>query len=80
MTNIDHTRDPKLDDPRLDDMRNAPLPVQEVYAWRLTVQDKKRGMTPEQRKAYYKGVRERTDAFCAERGFKLKYAEPAVTV
>jgi len=67
-----------MNDPRLDEFKDAPLPLREVRAWRLAVQDRTEGMTPEQRKAYYKGVRERTDAFCAEHGFKLKYAESAV--
>ena len=75
MTNVDH--DPRLDDPRLDDMRDAPLAVREVYAWRLAVQDEKQGMTLKQRMDYYEAAHKRTEAYCAERGIKLKYAESA---
>ena len=78
MTKVNH--DPRLDDPRLDDMRHAPLPVREVYAWRLSVQDEKQGMTPEQIKAYYEASRKETDVICDRLGIKLKYAESAVTV
>jgi len=70
-----------MNDPRMDDMKDAPFPLRQVYAWRLSVQDKKQGMTPEQRKAYYEDSQKRVDAFfCAEHGIKLKYAESAVTV
>jgi len=69
-----------MSDPRMSDLKDAPLPVREVYAWRLAVQDRTHGMTPEQEEAYYEGVRERTDALCAEHGIKLSYIESAVTV
>jgi len=64
----------------MDDLKDAPLPLRQVYAWRLSVQDKKRGMTPEQREAYYEASRKRVDAFCEKHGIKLRYAESAVTV
>jgi hypothetical protein len=67
-----------MNDPRMSDLKDEPLPVQEVHAWRLAVQDKKQGMTPEQEKAYYEAARNRTDAFCARHGIRLKYAKPTV--
>ena len=69
-----------MNDPRMEEFRHLPYPVQEVRAWRLAVQDKTEGMTWEQEKTYYKELRKETDAFCAEHGIKIKYAEPAVTV
>jgi len=66
-----------MDDPRMEKFKGEPLPAQEVRAWRLAVQDEKRGMTREQEKAYYEEARKRTDAFCAKHGIKLKYAEAA---
>ena len=68
-----------MNDPRLDEFKDAPLPLREVRAWRLAVQDRTQGMTLEQKDVYYDGVRERTDAFCAKHGLKLKYAESAAT-
>jgi len=68
-----------MNDPRLDDMKDAPLPVREVYAWRLAEQDAKQGMIQEERKAYYAAARKEIDEFCAARGIKIKYAQPAVT-
>jgi len=68
-----------LNDPRLDEFKDAPLPLREVRAWRLEIQDEKRGMTLEQRMDYYEEAQKRTDAFCEERGITLKYAESAVT-
>ncbi len=64
-----------LNDPRMADLKDEPFPVQEVYAWRLAVQDAKQGMTPDQKEAYYEAARKETDAFCAKHGIKLKYAE-----
>ena len=64
-----------MNDPRMYDLKDEPLPVQEVHAWRLAVQDEKRDMTPEQIKAYYKAARDETNAFCARHGIHLKYAE-----
>ena len=68
-----------MDDPRMADLKDEPLPVQEVHAWRLAVQDEKQNMTPAQRKAYYKAVREKTDSFCAQHGINLNYANVAVS-
>jgi len=69
-----------MNDPRLDDMKDAALQVREVYAWRLAEQDAKRGMTQEQEDAYYATMRKEVNEFCAERGIKLKYTQPVVTV
>jgi len=69
-----------MNEPHMEEFRHLPYPVQEVRAWRLAVQDKTEGMTWEQEKTYYKELRKETDAFCAEHGIKIKYAEPAVTV
>jgi hypothetical protein len=66
-----------LNDPRLDEFKDHPLPAREVYAWRLAVQDEKRGMSPEQAEAYYEEARKETEAFCALRGIRLKCAEGA---
>jgi len=68
-----------MNDPRMSDLKDEPLPVQEVHAWRLAVQDEKQNMTPEQKEAYYKTMREETDAFCARYGIHLKYAKSTVT-
>jgi len=65
-----------MNDPRMEEFKHLPYPVQEVRAWRLAVQDETEGMTLEQEKAYYEASRKRL----AERGFKFKYAESAVTV
>jgi uncharacterized membrane protein len=67
-----------MNDPRMADLAGEPLPVREVHAWRLAIQDKKQKMTPEQKEAHYRAVRERTDALCARHGFTLRYAKPAV--
>jgi hypothetical protein len=69
--NIDYMKDP-----RMSDLKDAPYPVQEVYAWRLAVQDETEGMTSDQRRAYYKASREETIAFCAKHGLgHLHYAD-----
>ena len=65
-----------MNDPRMEEFRHLPYPVQEVRAWRLAAQDRTEGMTWEQEKAYYEALRKRI----AERGINIKYAEPAVTV
>jgi hypothetical protein len=62
-------------DPRMADLKDAPYLVQEVYTWRLAVQDAKAGMTPEEIDAYYEASRKETDEFCAKHGFQLKYAD-----
>ena len=67
-----------MNDPRMADMAGEPIPVQEVHAWRLAEQDEKQNMTPEQKEAHYKAVRERTDTFCAQHDIHLKYAKPTV--
>jgi hypothetical protein len=67
--------DDYFNDPRMIELKDAPFPVQEVYAWRFAVQDQTQGMTPEQTKAYYKEVRRSTDEFCAKHGIHLKYLE-----
>jgi hypothetical protein len=67
--------DDYFNDPRMIELKDAPFPVQQVYAWRFAAQDKKEGMTPEQRKAYYAEVRRSTDEFCAKHGFHLKWAD-----
>jgi hypothetical protein len=67
--------DDYMNDPRMADLANEPLPVREVHAWRLMVQDEKKGMNKEQREAYYRKSREQTDAECARSGFKLQYVE-----
>jgi len=69
-----------MNDPRMSEFKDRPFPACQVRAWRLEEQDKKQGMTPEQRVAYYEASRRETDAFCAERGIKLKYAESTATV
>ena len=69
-----------MDDPRMSDLANEPIQVQEVHAWRLAEQDEKRNMNSEQKEAHYKAVRERTDTFCACHGIYLKYAESTVMV
>ena len=65
-----------MTDPRMDEFRHLPYPVQEVRAWRLAAQDAKRGMTWEQKKAYYADLRKELEA----EGFTFKYAksEPAL--
>ncbi|GHT87120.1 hypothetical protein FACS1894137_13780 [Spirochaetia bacterium] len=63
-----------MDDPRMADLANEPLPVREVHAWRLQVQDEKQGMSGSQLEAYYKASRERTQSFCAKHGIHLNYA------
>ena len=68
-----------MNDPRLDEFKDIPLPARQVRAWRLQVQDEKAGMTLEQRMAYYAESRKRTAARCDELGIKIKYAEPLVT-
>jgi hypothetical protein len=67
-----------MTDPRMSDLAGEPIPVQEVHAWRLAEQDEKQNLTPEQKEAHYKAVRERIDTFCASHGIYLKYAKPAV--
>jgi hypothetical protein len=69
-----------LDDPRMSELKNEPLPVQEVHAWRLAEQDEKQKITQIQREAHYEAMRERTESFCAEHGIHLNYAKTAVTV
>jgi hypothetical protein len=69
-----------MNDPRMSELKGEPLPVQEVHAWRLAIQDKTENMTPAQREAYYKAAREKTDLFCAQHDIHLKYAKSAVTV
>jgi len=69
-----------MNDLRMEEFRHLPYPIQEVRAWRLAVQDRTEGMTCEQNEAYYKELRKKTDAFCAEHGIKIKYAEPAAAV
>ena len=73
MTEIDH-----MDDPRMDQYKDLPLPFREVRSWRLAEGDAKRGMTWEQRKAYNEALQKEINAHCAERGIKLKYAESVV--
>lgn len=68
-----------LNDPRMSDLKDEPLPLREVYAWRFAVQDQTQGMTPAQRNAYYEASRERTEAFCAKHGIQLKYASNSKT-
>jgi hypothetical protein len=71
MKNIDYMKDP-----RMSELKDAPLPVQEVYAWRLAVQDAKKGMTPKQIDAYYEASRKETDAFCAKHGLgRIHYVD-----
>jgi len=65
-----------MNDPRLDEYKDAPPPLREVRAWRLAEQDAKQGMTREQRKAYYEESRKETEAL----GFKFKYAVKAAPV
>jgi len=65
-----------MNDPRMDEFRHLPYPLQEVRAWRLAVQDKREGMTWEQEKAHSMAMMKDLEA----QGFKFKYAEPAVTV
>jgi hypothetical protein len=67
-----------MTDSRMSSLAGEPIPVQEVHAWRLAEQDEKQSLTPEQREAYYKTIRERTDTFCADHGIHLKYAAPVV--
>ena len=69
-----------MNDPRMEEYRHLPYPIQEVRAWRLALQDRTEGMTWDEEKAYYEALRKETDAICAELGFKIKYTEPAVTV
>ena len=69
-----------MNDPRMDEFKDRPLLARQVRAWRFEEQDRKQGMTPEQRTAYYEAARQENDAFCVERGIKLKYAKPAVMV
>jgi len=68
-----------MNDPRMEDLKDAPFPLRQVYSWRLAVQDKKEGMTPEQIRAYYETSQKETDARCAELGIKLNYMEPVAT-
>ena len=68
-----------MNDPRMEEFRHLPFPIQEVRAWRFDVQDETEGMTWGQKEAYYKTVREETDTFCEKHGIKLKYMESAVT-
>ena len=63
-----------MNDPRMAEIADEPLPVKEVHAWRLMVQDEKQGMSGEERETYYDMNRERTEAFCARHGINLKYA------
>jgi len=69
-----------MNDPRMEEFRHLPYPIQEVRAWRLEAQDETEGMTWEQKETYYDEVLKENDAFCEKHGIKLKYAEPAVTV
>ena len=69
-----------MNDPRMEDLRDAPLPVQETYACRLAVQDRKRGMTAEQIDVFYEESRRETEAICDKLGIKLDYMEAPVTV
>ena len=67
-----------MNDPRMFDLKDEPLPIREVHAWRLAEQDEKQNMTPEQEEAHYKAVRDETDAFCARHGIYLKYVKPTI--
>ena len=69
-----------MNDPRMSSLEGEPLPVQEVHAWRLAVQDKKQKMTPAQREAHYKAMRERTENLCTQHGIQLNYIQPAIPV
>ena len=62
-----------MNDPRMAEIADEPLPVREVHAWRLMEQDEKQGMSEEEREAYYEESREQTKAFCAKHGIKLNY-------
>ena len=62
-----------LNDPRMSDLKDEPLPVQEVYAWRLAVQDKTQGMTPAQKETYYEAVQDRTESLCVKHGIRLHF-------
>jgi len=42
-----------MNDPRMSDLDGELLPLREVHAWRLAVQDEKQKLTPEQEEAYY---------------------------
>ncbi|MCL1991757.1 MAG: hypothetical protein FWG66_02280 [Spirochaetes bacterium] len=64
-----------MNDPRMAEYKDEPLPVQEVRAWRLAEQDEKRNMTPEQRAAYYRDLREQTELFCSKHGIRLNYVD-----
>ena len=63
-----------MNDPRMAEIADEPLPVREVHAWRLMVQDDKQGMSEEEREDYYAASMERADAFCAKHGIHLNYA------
>jgi hypothetical protein len=67
-----------LNDPRLDDLKNEPLGIREVYAWRLAEQDRIQNMTDEQLDSYYDEVQKEIDAECEELGINFKYADTAV--
>jgi hypothetical protein len=65
-----------MNDPRMADLADEPYPVREVHAWRLQVQDEKRGMSYAQIKAYYEKSRVETDEFCDTHGIpRLKYVD-----
>jgi|GEM_PF-1030158 len=63
-----------MNDPRMEEFRHLPYPVQEVRAWRLEVQDEMGGMTWEQKKASNAAMRKELEA----EGFSFEYAEHAV--
>jgi hypothetical protein len=64
-----------MNDPRMAELADEPYPVREVHAWRLQVQDEKRGMTDEQITAFYAKGRAETDEFCDKHGIpRLKWA------
>jgi hypothetical protein len=64
----------------MSDPKDEPIPVQEVHAWRLAIQDETQGMTPAQRKAYYEASRKDTEVFCAKHGIHLKYIKTSRAV
>jgi len=64
-----------MNDPRMEEFRHLPYPIQEVRAWRLAVQDKTEGMTWEEEKAYHEAMIKELEA----EGFTFKYMKSAVT-
>jgi len=67
-----------MNNPRMEDLKDAPLPVRETYACRLAVQDRKRGMTPDQIDTYCEESRREVDAVYDKLGIRLNYIEASV--